>query len=399
VIDRLSSIMICFGLFFSGFHSFRVVPSFNFFLSDLLLVLGFVVLGLKRNGPARMEIPKFLITPVWILSTMLFTLGFAISAIVNGNPEKFFGVTFQYAFSYLFLFLVLFNAMLHGFKKPLKAYLGGVAAVCALGIAVKIFGLNLPGIVISTKGRMSSTLTNPNALARFIALSFPLLLYAWNKKVFTQPYIIAITTCSLIGLMNTGSFGGIANFSIGAMSFYLLLPGIKRKIKMLIISLSIGVVIVALFGVPAILEERVLPVILAGNYSDAGSANMRAALNVEALEIIGRTPLIGVGPQEYASNSAYGLNVHNTWLIIWAEGGLLSICGWALILAIVFRYLYLGWRSPTSKIEGATGLSVLNAFIFSSFTGTHAYNRYLVLPLVISLILVYYAQGMSRTGR
>jgi O-antigen ligase len=93
-----------------------------------------------------------------------------------------------------------------------------------------------------------------------------------------------------------------------------------------------------------------------------------------------------VGVDQYRAISRYGAPVHNTYLLIWTEGGLPALIGWiALLTMILLGALFIPRRQP---LVAATGFSVGLVFVMIGFTTGHVYARYAIVPLQLALALV-----------
>src|SRR3546814_3033601 len=68
--------------------------------------------------------------------------------------------------------------------------------------------------------------------------------------------------------------------------------------------------------------------------SQAGTFTGRMDLILEAWEIVEDTMFVGIGVDQYRVVSPTQVPVHNMYLLLWAEGGLLALLGWMLLLTI-----------------------------------------------------------------
>jgi O-antigen ligase len=104
----------------------------------------------------------------------------------------------------------------------------------------------------------------------------------------------------------------------------------------------------------------------------------------EALELIDDTMLVGVGVDQYRVLSQFGAPVHNTFLLIWTEGGLPALIGWlSLLIMVIAGALLIAGR----RLDAALGCSVGLVFACIGFTTAHTYGRHLVVPVHLAMAL------------
>src|SRR3546814_6239292 len=90
----------------------------------------------------------------------------------------------------------------------------------------------------------------------------------------------------------------------------------------------------------------------------------------EAWGIVEDTMIVGLGVDQYRTISFADTPVHNMYLLLWAEGGLLALLGWLLLMTIsalvaigVYQYdrqaAALGLRSEehTSELQSLMRIS------------------------------------------
>jgi O-antigen ligase len=169
---------------------------------------------------------------------------------------------------------------------------------------------------------------------------------------------------------------------------YLVRAGAGLAVCLVLITVSGG------YWLPAVFEQRVLGAVRSGSIEETGSFEERVVLMDEALEMVDDTMLLGIGVDQYRIKSAYQVPVHNTYLLIWTKGGLPALIGWAsLLLIALVGTLYVGWRH---RLEVATGFAIATIFVMIGFTTGHVYARYLVLPLLLAMALVFASAAEAR---
>jgi len=87
---------------------------------------------------------------------------------------------------------------------------------------------------------------------------------------------------------------------------------------------------------------------------DLGAANSRVTMAGQALEVIEANPVLGVGANNYAewyepnyapeSNASSFRTVHNKYLLVWAETGVIGLLAFLGFLFAVIRKGRQGWQ-------------------------------------------------------
>ncbi len=176
-------------------------------------------------------------------------------------------------------------------------------------------------------------LNDPNDLAQFCAMLFPLLFLRWKKGAFAGNLLFTLlpASCVVLLIYNTHSRG--ATLALLAI----LLFTFKDKIGLVLSSVlaavaSAGMVALNMSGGRGINED------------DGG----RVELWGEGLHLFQTHPLFGVGIGNFSALSSTGLTAHNSYVLSFAEIGLLGTMFW--LAALTFA-----WSSLTDIIAGSAG--------------------------------------------
>ena len=132
-------------------------------------------------------------------------------------------------------------------------------------------------------------------------------------------------------------------------------------------------------------RDRVLNGILAGDVEQAGTFSDRVMLIQEAIRIAPDWLLVGMGADQYRYFSAYGHPVHNTYLLLLNEGGLLSLSGLLLLLLTGLPAAFLALSSGPTRKNGALTLTILLIYALVLSTFPHFYARFWNVPLILAL--------------
>jgi O-antigen ligase len=222
-----------------------------------------------------------------------------------------------------------------------------------------------------------------------------LVLYLWLAGRLAAPYLVALVVILLLNLVLASSNNGIAMTIVGMVAFFVALRDLRYLVRAAV-GTAVCLALIVVWGsywLPTTFEERVLGAVRSGSLHEAGSFDDRMALNAEALEMVGDTMLVGLGVDQYRRISQYGTTVHNTYLLLWTEGGLPALVGYVSLLMIaLFGVPYFGRQK---RLEAATAFALAAMVVFIGFTTGHVYARQSVVPLWLALALVL-ASASSR---
>jgi hypothetical protein len=388
-VERL---LVSAAIFLSFFPSWRH-PAVFFTASDLVFCLSLLTILLTR-GISLM--PFGMLTSYWNTGFGLLLAFLVASSLINGDPMRAIIVCAQYLFSFLLLPLVIM-----GRDREETIFLVGVFAFGAFAANLASIVLYYSGYTgdqhfVSVSGRLGSFVGGPNTNAQMIALAGPLALYLWLAGRMAVSYVVPLLLVLIVALVLTSSNNGIGLAILGAVAFFFMLRNL-RYLARAGAGLAVCLVLVAVSGeywLPAAFEQRVLGAVRSGSIDEAGSFHERVVLMDEALEMVHDTMLLGIGIDQYRIRSQYQVPVHNTYLLIWTEGGLPALIGWVTLLLIaLIGVFYVGRRHP---LEAAAAFAIATIFVLIGFTTGHVYARYLVVPLLLAMALVFASAGEAR---
>ncbi|MFC5040209.1 O-antigen ligase family protein [Ornithinimicrobium kibberense] len=237
----------------------------------------------------------------------------------------------------------------------------------------------------STSERRFGAFIGSNGLAKLIASMVPIVILLIVSKRFDVRSGAVVLVTLLFGLVLTASNGGALALAVGLVSILLLVRGPKvRRVLFAVMVLTAGLVWlgVRVLGLnTSVFTTRVYETLLAGDIESAGSFEQKLAIVRVALGELARNPLLGRGAGWFAD--AFGINVHNTYLLIWVEAGAFGLLGLILILTTQATLsLRMGRFAQPSPLAGLA-LSFLIVFSFNLLTGTDMYQRFRILPLAL----------------
>ena len=302
---------------------------FSLAIFSCLTFLLFLIAGRIPNRPLGRA------TPMWLLAFTLLFVGLMIGSLLRGSPERGL-IVIAYLFSYVILMLILVR------KDPQEAH--RLAAIFLTSIIlIDIHGIYtfyavgyVPETGVVTGGlRLATVLKNPNLAASINALVMPILLYFWSSgriKAFIA--LPAIAIC-LFTIVLTSSNSGLILITISLTVFTALIMTTQLLLRIPITLAIVGVAFVTFGGtdlLPKTFHKRVLSAPVSGDISEAGTLISRTELMKEAIEILSddRILIVGLGADQFRERSVQEAPVHNLYLLLWVEGGLLAVVGWIM---------------------------------------------------------------------
>ncbi|MCW4463440.1 hypothetical protein OK349_17160 [Sphingomonas sp. BT-65] len=384
---RLAGPVLLAAVFLAPYVTWRIVPPYLFTFSDALFCVAAVLL-LAGRGIAIRPLQGW--WALWMFGLSGLLLGFFIGSVVNGDPLRWIIVAVQYGFAFAVLPALLLRERRGSLVAAALALVAGVTAMELFGSVVyhatgasyeaaKRFGFEF----ITGAHRLGAFMADANWNAAMIAMTTPFVLYL--ARIGRLNMIVAFAALGILGsgLLLSGSFTGFTSTAIGVLAFLLLDWG-KRSIGMLLGILALGGAILATgVALPTAFQNRVATALEAGDISRAGTFAGRMELVEEAWGIVGDTTVVGLGVDQYRVVSADRAPVHNIYLLAWAEGGLLSLIGWLLMMLVP---LSIAMRTfVQDRAAAALVIAVTLPFLIFSNAAPHMYARSWVVPLILAL--------------
>ncbi len=384
---NLSTAFIILGAFLAAYQQFR---PFDILLtySDVLFVLGGIMLLLGKGLHLR---PFGTFTSAWFLFAALLLVALFASSMINGSVDRWLIVSAQYFFAYVFLSMVLVGDDNARWRTVTLAFLAGVVVMEVATFFIyhyyegsysalrSRFG---PGFSTGS-GRIGSFVGNPNYHAALISCTLPFLYYFGVKRTI-PPVVFLLGLGILIAAIvfsasNTGLAAAVLVTSVfviaGRIRITLLRAGFAAA--------AFGAFVLAGAPLPKAFEARVAPALATGNIEEAGTFLGRRDLMLEAWEFADKTFLIGLGVDQYKEESRHQTPVHNSFLLLWNEGGFLALVAWIGLIGVMGVSAAAALRER--PIEAALGLSVLSAFVMFSLASPHMYARIWTVPMLLAL--------------
>lgn len=373
------------AVFFASFSIVRL-PNLLFTLSDLLFVgaafLLFSTIRVPRDpyGPG---------TSAFLVFLSLLSGGILVSSLFASVPERAMAYILQYAFAYGVLAYVISAESYETIVELVKWYLAGLL----IGLVIAFYWYwtePTPNLFVTGNGRFKGMNGGPNDQAAVIGLSLPLLFYLWMQGRWPLVVLFVTLMAMIYGLVTASSNNGLMATFAAILVFFVLTLTLQRMIKAACI-LAAVVPLLLYSGVdylPETFKDRVLAAVQSGDLAEAGSFSYRIALISEGLDMLDDTIFLGIGADQFRVVSSHRNPVHNTYLLLWTEGGLISLLAWLGIIAVVATLGFASLRHEESRLEGATATAIAFTLLVIAISVTHLYPRTWTTPLMLALGLV-----------
>ena len=298
-------------------------------LLGLLLFAAWLLRAFARND--RLELPATLI-PVTILGVVV-TLSYLLS------PDTTVGVgkVLRYILFIIFFFLVV---QLTGDRAHVVRILRVIGLSATLAAAWALYQF----VFDPTTDRAGGPIGDPNDFAYFIACVLPLVGYLMVRdRAMRVPWALALVLLAgtLLATLSRGALVGLAALAVwGVFSRRLPIAGVAVGVVSIVM-----VAVIALTFFAPLLEERLE---YKSNFAGKNVASRQATWSAAARMAADR-PWFGVGPQRfgeegvnYVRNNPLSTDnpvVHNSYLEILAENGLIAMLAFVVFLAGTWRML------------------------------------------------------------
>lgn len=363
------------------------IDYFYFTVSDCFFLACLIISALNSN--LKFQIMGKTSTAVWCFGLSLLLLGLTVSSMSSANPARGLIVVTQYLYAYFIILLVFGGRTFDELVTLAKVYVFSIVLICIQGVyLIHVDGRKFTAFV-SGSGRFSGLMERENECASVIALAVPILLLLISTGRVSKVYACVALPLMIYGVLLTGSNTGLLALVYGIGIFLLL--GMNWKRLMGVAAAAFGFVL--LTGtwlrdyLPEIFRKRVLGALETGDLGMAGTFDHRVELIYEAIERTENTMLIGLGADQYRVTSFLAQPVHNIYLLLWTEGGLVSAVGFVVMLAGA-----LGPALVVAKIRGGMPYAAcifanVTLFLVMSNAMPHVYSRFWPVPMILPAVL------------
>jgi hypothetical protein len=388
-IERLRQICLAVGCFLLSWHILRP-GDINFTAADLMFAMCLFFLLVRQN--VNLMAMQAMTAP-WVAALSMMLGGLLIGSIFNGDPLRWANIATQYLFAFLFLPMVLMSEDREWVRKCLLYFVLGVAASELVTLAVANFmtynqsSALLGPTVVAGNGRIGGLVSDPNLNGAIISFSLVALFNAHHHGLIRSFYMALVGGVLIWALLATASFTAFASTGI-ALTIYFVSSDVGKFLKIGVPLILAAFAYIA-FGLPLpeAFSERVLGAVTTGDLSQAGTFTHRSALIAEAWEMSKDTLFVGLGVDRFRVESVHGMPVHQLWMLMLTEGGLLSFTGLIAMFAIlaVMGIKAFSWH----REDGAMVLGLLVILLIFSTSIPHMYNRLWFGPIMLALAATF----------
>ncbi len=352
-----------------------------FTLSDLVASAAFVVMIANRRVPLR---PFADMTSFWLFAVLLLCSGLIAGSLLNGDPLTGAVGVIQYVFSFVCIPLLLLGRPARETMFLCKVMAFSLVFVMLHGVLYSVFSPD-DARFFSRNGRLTGLIERENGVGLLAGVGIVYVMWLYFISQISGIVFLALVAPVAYGLLLSASNSGfiVAVVGIFGISFF------HGSAKHILAFIGIGALALAalfLFGqyfLPEVFQERVYGALTTGDSSEAGTFDGRLLLIQEAIYLIDRSIWLGVGVDQHRLISQYGAPVHNTYLLLFSEGGLVSLLGFVCLLLTL---AFVGWRSfsnPDTRWSGVLMFTILLMFAVALNGVTHVYGRFLSVPLLL----------------
>ena len=389
--SRAVTVITIAAVFLSPYTTWRLIPGTLFTFSDALFC--FVALLLFASG--RHSVTPFGdLWPLWLGALGLMMLGLLLGSAVNGDLLRWLIVAVQYCFAYGLLPIMLGWMGRDDMLRMARGLVAGVVAMELFGIVVYIvlegdferaqaFGPEF----ITGAHRLGGFMADANWNGAISAMAIPFVLFL--AAVGRLNTLMALSALAVLagGVILSGSFTGFTSAALSLLLF-LIVGGNRRSLRIVLV--LVGAASLAIAGgiaLPTAFQHRVVTALENRDLNEAGTYQGRMGLIEEAWEMVDKTPIIGIGVDQFRVVSVDEAPVHNMYLLVWAEGGILALTGWLVIAVLPIVASVRAYRRD--RHAAALGLAVTTVFLIFSMAAPHMYSRSWVVPLLIAVSLLF----------
>lgn len=388
----LTAAILAAAVFFTPYPLWRASTEYFITISDVLFALAAILMLASRAIEPR---PFASWTPLWLVAFATMLLGLLIGSLVNGDPIRWLSGAAQYAFGFVALPCLLMARQPGWSILFARAFLAGVFGMEAFGLIVFYFAPELfeqhqqiAFEFVTGAGRLGAFLGDANWNGAIISMALPFALFLWWSRRLSSSAGALILLVLVGALVASGSFTGFVS-GAAAVLIFLLVAGGRASLKFMVgVGVAVGLLFASGYRLPEIFQKRVAVAIAEGDISQAGTFVGRLDLIEEAWDIVEDTSLVGLGVDQYRVISRQQAPVHNIYLLLWAEGGLLSLIGWLTMMSILWIGSMMACR--VDRRAGALGLSVLVTFVLFSIAAPHMYARIWIVPLIVAMAIAFF---------
>jgi len=346
--------LILVGVFLSPFNTLNL--KFVYLtISDLIFIAILPIVILKISLFRQAEIINNYndyrnLIKWWAIATFLIALGFLISLLFSKNNlfKDTIITILQYSFVFIYLPLIFLFVRKDKYKILIKSYIFGLLFVILIGIFIE-YAFNSIYLDLIKQGffigriRFGSFLGS-NGLTKTIALCIPMIFLLMSNKGIKKFELWLIIIVFTIAIIKASSIGGTIATIIAIILSIVFTKNRKTRKVFIFIGIIAAISLLLIIATQKInintFSNRVVENLLSGDLESAGSYTLKMAIMKEAFQKILTSPFVGFGRGSFMEANIYNQTVHNTYLIIWLEGGLIALAGLMMIIFSSIKHVF-----------------------------------------------------------
>lgn len=389
LVDAAPLVLIA-AVFLSAYLSWRPLRDVMVTVSDGLFLVAALVLIQRRRIPWQ---PLGALTAYWQAAFGVMMVGLLIGSVFDDDPIRWLIVAMQYGFAWIVLPFVLMGHDRAYNLTLAKSLLWGLVVMEAVGALVyfsyrgsfesarALLGLDF----ISGNRRLGAFATDANWNGAAVSMALPFAYYLAAKGVLRPlPALVAVGIL-VLGAVLSASFTAFISIVV-ATAIFAAVGAVRPRFSVVFgVVVAAALVVQSGYGLPATFQKRVAGAVESGDMSQAGTYEGRLALIEDAWNMVGDHMLVGVGVDQFRVVSKLRAPVHNMYLLVWVEGGMLALIGWLGMMAVLVAGAVAGYRRD--RLATALALSVLSTFLTFSTASPHMYARLWAVPVLIALAI------------
>jgi O-antigen ligase len=386
-LDRLEFFFLAAAVFFSPINYLRI-QTFYFTLSDALSCICLCVMLFNRSINVR---PMGAATPYWIVGLIMLVGGLVISSTIGGDGARGLVFVGQYIFAYILLMFMIGDRPEEEVIKLVKVFIISIFVMCVHGIYVIDYVGEKNTAFVSGSGRLGGFVERENQFAALTSLSIPFLFWYSSKRKLNPIITLFVLLVILYANTLTASNTGVGSAFLVIMIFFVATITWSRLI---LGAVSVGLIVLAAgtWGhefLPDVFQRRVLGAVESGDVTQAGTFDHRVELIQEAIGMTRQTTFLGVGADQYIAHGSLGQQVHNTYLLLWVEGGFISTLGIVVMVCVGLYAAMAAARVKGGWISAVCTFSVIAVFAIMMNALTHVYGRFYSVPILLSISISF----------
>lgn len=394
--DRLTFFMAAVAVFLSPYNILRL-PSIYFTAADGMAFLTFAVMLVGGRLPSA---PFGRLTAIWYAGFLAIVVGMTVGGIVNQRLLDGADVILQYTFAMVLFPWILGGRDMAQLQRLLLVWVVSMVIVMLHGAYLINFDSTPSIYMVTGSKRLAGVVERENALAALGALASVVTMYLSSERIISALTAVLFLMAISYGIILTASNTGLIALVAGGVVFTVF----QRSTRHLVMVAVVGVlafVAIRFAGddiLPATFMRRVAGAVSSGDVSQAGTFDDRLILAEQGWAVSQETILIGLGANGFRLITD-GPPVHNTYILLLVEGGILSLFGLCTIIAMYVLQGAALLRDRAARNLGAMvfTIGILLALTLNAFA--HIYGRFWSAPLVLVMTIASCRVEARRQGR